>query len=127
LKRRIKVEVEDGEGSKLTLTLEGKLTKDKVIKFMDFLEEITSKEEVALPSTDTSFGKVWRLIEEKFSLGSFETSEILEAYEDTYKETIKLSTLSTYLARLVDKGYLTRRKMGNSWIYKKANIKSISV
>ncbi|MEM4312159.1 MAG: hypothetical protein QXX95_07205 [Nitrososphaerales archaeon] len=122
--KKVRLEFEDSEGGKFKLTFEGKITKDKVLKIMDLIDSINKEEKeiLELPSLDTSFGKVWRLIEERFSLGSFDSSELTEAYEDRYNEPIKLSTLSTYLARLVDKGILSRRRIGNTWIYKKIRI-----
>jgi predicted transcriptional regulator len=48
---------------------------------------------------------------------------VLEAYEDRYNEPIKLSMVSTYLARFTSKGILARNRSGREWRYKRVLLK----
>lgn len=127
VRKRFKIEFEDGSGSKYTIALDGNVTRDKILQLMEFVNIIEEKsdaeERLEIPSKDTSFGKVYSLIEEKFVLGSFTSADIQEAYEDTFNEPIRLSTISTYLARLAEKGMLKREKLGSTWAYRKVRIK----
>lgn len=125
-KKRFKIEFDDGLGSKYTVSLDGNVSKEKILQLMEFINTIeagSEKEVFELPSKDTSFGKLYSLIEERFQLGFFTSSDIQEAYEDTYNEPIKISTISTYLARLAEKGILNRQRSGSTWAYRKVKIK----
>ncbi|HZX14654.1 MAG TPA: BlaI/MecI/CopY family transcriptional regulator [Thermodesulfobacteriota bacterium] len=121
--RKIKIEFRDDEGSKYTISLEGKPSKDKVNKIMSVIEELdTSTSNIGIFNLDTTFNKTLKLIEDKYPLGSFTSNDVLEAFEDEYNNPIKLSTVSTYLTRLLEKGHLKRERIGNTWVYKKLKI-----
>jgi hypothetical protein len=66
--------------------------------------------------------RIWQLVESKFPYGNFTSSDILEIYEDSYNEPIKLSIISTYLSRYSDRGRLTRTRQGKEWIYRRARL-----
>ena len=119
-KKRVKIEFEDDEGAKFTVSVDGSLSRTKLTKIMNLVEMINPSENEQNDgiTSSTSFDRVYELIESKFSLGSFSSTDILEAYGDNYNESSSLSTISTYLNRLRTKGYLTRNKFGNTWIYK---------
>lgn len=92
---------------------------------MDIVELLGSKDDqVESPqlSKDTSFGRLYHLIENKFPLGSFTSTDILEAYEDEYNRPARLSTISTYLSRLERKNLLTRQRTPSGLIYKRVRI-----
>lgn len=122
--RKIKIEFRDDGGSKYTISLEGKLLKEKMDKIMTFLEELehTNSERPIDLTLDTTFNKTLKLIEEKFELGSFTSTDLLEAYEDHYNTPMKLSTVSTYLTRLFERGYVRRERVGSSWAYRKIKV-----
>ncbi|MEM0446915.1 MAG: BlaI/MecI/CopY family transcriptional regulator, partial [Candidatus Nitrosocaldus sp.] len=67
--------------------------------------------------------RIMHLIEEEFPYGDFTSSQVLEAYEDRYNEPIKLSMVSTYLARFASKGVLARSKNGREWRYRRVMLK----
>ncbi|MCP8317061.1 MAG: BlaI/MecI/CopY family transcriptional regulator [archaeon] len=124
-KRRIKIEFDDEEGGKYRISMEGSLSRDKVLKVVDMVEMIGGKSEVNQQtafSRDTTFGHLYTLIEKKFTFGSFTSTDILEAYEDEYNSPIRLSTISTYLQRLTEKGLLTRNKTNSGWAYRRAQL-----
>jgi hypothetical protein len=126
--RKIKIEFNDGDGGKYTISLDGSMSREKVLKMMDIVELLGNKEEqetTQIISGDTSFGKLYQLIEKKFPLGSFTSADVLEAYEDEYNKPARLSTISTYLSRLEQKRLLTRQRTASGWIYRRERIGSV--
>ena len=119
-KKRVKIEFEDDEGAKFIVSVDGSLSRNKLNKIMDIVELMDPSESQRTDSmtSSTSFDRVFELIESKFPLGSFSSSDILGAYEDNYNESSSLSTISTYLSRLRTKGFLTRYRFGATWMYK---------
>jgi hypothetical protein len=126
-KKRFKIELEDAEGSKYNLSLEGNISKEKMMKMVEFMDLINiesngNNENETYRSnrvTPASVGdKIWSLVESKFPYGGFTTTDILELYEDQYNEPIKLSIISTYLSRYAERGRLIRTRQGKEWIYK---------
>jgi hypothetical protein len=126
-KKRFKIELEDAEGSKYNLSLEGNISKDKIMKIVEFMDLLNiesngnSDNEIYNnnKSTPASVGdRIWSLIEGKFPYGGFTSTDILELYEDQYNEPIKLSIISTYLSRYSERGRLARTRQGKEWIYK---------
>jgi hypothetical protein len=129
LRKRIKIELEDEEGTKYTLALEGVVSRDKLMKAVDMLEVMDVPLEHAPRSPDqgTFFGKVQTLLETTFAAGDFSSSDVAREFEDKYGQPVKLSTISTYLARLTDKQYIKRERFGNSWVYRRVYLKPTQV
>jgi hypothetical protein len=126
-RKKIKISLEDEDGGKYDLALEGNISKNKIIKFIEVLDLLDVKGKDNLDEIKksnekenlTSIGsKIWNLIEQKFPHNTFTTSDILELYEDEYQEPIVLSVISTYLSRYSERNKLTRNKRGREWIYK---------
>lgn len=121
-RRRVKIEFEDADGSKYALSLQGGVSREKVLKILDLVELISSgvndKEEQTRTS-NTSVSRLHQLIDNKFPLGAFTSGDLLEAYEDQYNRSVKLSTVSTYLSRMSDHGTLRRHRVGSSWSYRR--------
>ena len=129
-KKKIKIELEDEEGDKYNLSLEGNMSKEKVMKVMELMEAIntgksessgynsyhTSNQMHENPSSLSS--KIWLIVESKFPFTSFTSTDMLEMYTDEYNEPIKLDVVATYLSRYHKKGKLLRSKGGKEWIYK---------
>ena len=129
LRKRIKIELEDEEGTKYTLALEGTVSRDKLMKAMDMLEvmDVPLERSRKPPDEGTFFGKVMTLLETTFAAGDFSSSDVAREFEDKYNQPVKLSTISTYLARLVDKEYIRRERFGNSWVYRRVYLKPSQV
>ena len=129
MRKRIKIELEDEEGTKYTLALEGVVSRDKLMKAVDMLEVMDVPLEHAPRSPDqgTFFGKVQTLLETTFAAGDFSSSDVAREFEDKYGQPVKLSTISTYLARLTDKQYIKRERFGNSWVYRRVYLKPTQV
>jgi hypothetical protein len=138
-KKRIKIELEDAEGGKYNLSLEGNLSKDKIQKVLQLVESLNiskddlnnnisipmeqnnslQKFDLGLNPSNNSIGsKIWSLIENNFAYSSFTSSNVAESYEESYGEQLQLSLISTYLSRYFEKQKLVRSKRGKEWIYK---------
>jgi hypothetical protein len=126
-RKKIKISLEDDDGGKYDLALEGNISKTKIIKFIEVLDllEIKGKDNLGEINRSnekenlSSIGsKIWNIIEQKFPHSTFTTSDILEIYEDEYQESIVLSVISTYLSRYSDRKKLSRNRKGREWVYK---------
>ena len=137
-KKKIKIEFEDAEGSKYNLSLDGDISKNKILKVYELMESLNTSEgetyekdnvghrrglgerNMHTGSTLTSVGsKVWYIIEHKFPNSTFTSTDIQEMYEEEYKESMRLDAIATYLSRYVNKGKLVRnKKSGKEWVYK---------
>jgi hypothetical protein len=120
LTRKVRIEFEDDEGTKYSLAVHGHLSRQKVMKAIDLFNIINNGEDTIgtlAPDTNTLYGKLFGLIEQSFSAGDFSSTDISREYEEKFGEPVHLSTVATYLARLVDRGYLIRQRFSNSWVY----------
>ena len=123
-KKKIKIELEDAEGGRYNLSLEGNLSKDKIQKVLQLVESLnTSRDEIGSDQvnpinqssnlhnndiksdklTHSIESKIWRLIENNFAYSSFTSSNIAESYEELYEDQLQLSLISTYLSRYFEK------------------------
>jgi len=116
-RKKIRINLEDSEGAKYNLSLEGNVTRDKMLKIFELMDLINIEESEESPQLDSIGSKIWHVIDKHFPLGKFTSSEILEKYEDEYGEPIKLSIISTYLARFATKGKIIRERQGREWAY----------
>lgn len=123
-KKKIKIELEDDEGSKYNLSLEGNFSKEKilqVIELMDLVRSDSSRANNPLQEKSNNTlsvdSKIWNIIEESFYFNTFTSSDIVNIYKKKYNETIKLSIISTYLARYCTKGKLNRTKRLREYVY----------
>ena len=126
--KKIKIQVEDDEGTRYTLALEGRVSRDKILKAVDMLDvmNVPLDQGPERPISDgTFYGKVMSLIEAGFSTAEFSSSDVAREFDERYGQPAHLSTVSTYLARLVEKGYLRRERFGNSWVYRRVYVKSV--
>ncbi len=129
MRKRIKIELEDEEGTKYTLALEGAVSRDKLMKAMDLLEvmDVPLDHSPRTPDQGTFFGKVQTLLETTFAAGDFSSSDVAREFEDKYGQPVKLSTISTYLARLAERQHIKRERFGNSWVYRRVYLKPAQV
>jgi len=125
LRKRIRIEVEDEEGTRYTLALEGRVSRDKLMKAVDMLEmmDIPIDHTYKQPDEGTFFGKVMLLLQTDFAAGDFSSSDVARTFEEKYNQPVKLSTISTYLTRLAEKEQIKREKFGNSWVYRRIYLK----
>jgi hypothetical protein len=127
--RKMRVELFDSEGNRYTIAFEGQITRDKALRLLDLVELLggmpgegaTSGAGGALASSNLSrFEKVRLVIKKSFPLIWFSSKDVQSVYEQELKEPIGLSTVSTYLARMVNRGLLLRTGGSNNLKYKVA-------
>ena len=124
-KKKIKIELEDDEGGKYNLSLEGNFSKEKILQVIELMELVRSDSTGAIINnsrqennrTLSVDSKIWNIIEQSFYHNTFTSSDIVNIYNKKYNETIKLSIISTYLARYVTKGKLNRTKRLREYVY----------
>jgi len=116
-KKQVRIDVEDNDGVKTKISIEGNVTRDKVLKIFELMEMVNIEEHDNAPKIDTVGGKIWYLVGKYYPTGRFTSSEILERYEDEYNEPIKLSVISTYLSRFNTKNKVQRARRGREWAY----------
>ena len=114
--KRIRIDVRDKDGAKYDFKIEGNITKEKALKIFELMDLINIEEEQT-PNLDSIGGKIWNIVENSFPIGKFTSSEVLEKYEDEYNEPIKLSVVSTYLARFASRNRIERKRTGREWSY----------
>ena len=115
--KRIRIDLEDKDGAKYKFNLEGNINRDKVLKIFDLLDLMNIEETADNPGVESVGGKIWHIVDRYYPTGKFTSSDILEKYEDEFNEPIKLSVISTYLARFTSKNKVERAKKGREWAY----------
>ena len=117
-KKRIRIDMEDADGARYDIKLEGNVTRDKVLKIFEMMDlmNIEEEEEKSL-KMDSIGSKIWYIVDKFFPMGKFTSTNILEKYEDELNEPIKLSIISTYLSRFSSKGRVNRTRTGREWSY----------
>ena len=125
----MRVELFDGEGNRYTVAFEGQITRDKALRLLDLVELLGGMPNETGSSSPTPvmpggvfsrFEKVRSVIQKGFPLVWFSSRDLQSIYEQEFKEPVSLSTISTYLARMTNKGWLTRAGENNSLKYKVA-------
>lgn len=124
MRKRVKVEFQDDTGTKYSLAVEGRISREKVLKIIDLMELVEGDHSLQPPLIDKSsvFGKVMGIIDSSYQGKDFSTADIARDYEEEQLESISLSTVSTYLSRLTERGTLQRQKFGNSWVYRRVHL-----
>ena len=116
-RKRIRIDLEDSDGAKYNFSLEGNVTREKMLKIFELMNLMNIEEPESSTQLDSIGAKIWNVIDKNFPIGKFTSSMILEKYEDQYGEPIKLSVISTYLSRFAVKGKVVREKQGKEWAY----------
>ncbi|MEM2395677.1 MAG: hypothetical protein QXN54_04200 [Nitrososphaerota archaeon] len=122
-RKKVKLELTNDDGDRLILIMEGRINREKLMQLADFLELYggSQNENTNHPLLEGSkVAKLARVITKYFPLGFFSSRDVVEAYIAEYREPLSLSTASTYLARLADRGFLERHGSGNNIRYKLA-------
>lgn len=117
VRKRIRIDIEDAEGTNYNLNLTGNITREKVLKAFEFLDLMNIEDSTNSPQLDSVGAKIWNVVDKFFPVGKFTSSTILEKYEDEYNQPIKLSIISTYLSRFAEKGRVERARTGREWTY----------
>jgi hypothetical protein len=121
-KKRIRIDMEDSDGARYDIKLEGNVTKDKILKIFEMMDLMNIEEEQEPTNMDSVGSKIWNIVDKFFPMGKFTSTNILEKYEDEYNEPVKLSIISTYLSRFATKGRVNRTRTGREWTYQTMKI-----
>jgi hypothetical protein len=110
-------------GDRYTITFEGHVTREKALRILDLVELLggmpgvnaqAERSASELPKID----KVRLVAEKSFPMGWFSSKELQLAYEKQFNEPIRLSTASTYLSRLADRGFFMKKNASNQLRYR---------
>ncbi|MCL1971095.1 MAG: hypothetical protein FWF66_06545 [Candidatus Bathyarchaeota archaeon] len=124
---KIRVDLSKNDGRRFAITFEGQFTRDEVLHILNsngLLDDLPNGEQTTnntvapFSKNHSRFEKVQMTIQKNFQLIWFTSKDIQTNYEQTLQESISLSTVSTYLARMTKKGLLMRTGTGNSVKYK---------
>jgi hypothetical protein len=121
--RKMRVEVSDNSGNRYTITFEGQLTREKALHLLDLVEllggvfQADSEPDLHSPEI-TKFDKLRLAIEKYLPIVWFSSKDAQSVYEDELKEPISLSTVSTYLSRMVDRGTLAKGGKSSRRLFK---------
>ena len=114
--------MEDSDGARYDIKLEGNVTRDKILKIFEMMDLMNIEEEQEPTNMDSIGSKIWNIVDKFFPVGKFTSTNILEKYEDEYNEPVKLSIISTYLSRFATKGRVNRTRTGREWTYQSIKI-----
>ena len=115
--------MEDADGARYDIKLEGNVTREKVLKIFEMMDLMNIEEEMPETTNMDSIGsKIWYIVDKFFPMGKFTSTNILEKYEDEFNEPVKLSIISTYLSRFSSKGRVDRTRTGREWTYQTIKI-----
>lgn len=111
--RKMRVKMYDEDGDCYTITFEGHVTREKAVHLLNLTELLGGLREKRAEWTQqisnlSKYGKIRLLIKRNFPQDWFSSKDIRNAYEKIFEEPIQLSTVSTYLSRMTNRGFLTR-------------------
>jgi len=121
--KRVKIQFTDDRGTKHTVTVEGQITREKVSQLLDYVELMagtaggSSSDRSLLSVARNKFDRLTAVVLGRLSGRIFSSKDVQREYETVYNDCPALSTVSTYLSRLVDKGLVTRSGSSNDWRY----------
>jgi hypothetical protein len=111
--RRLKVEFYDSDGVRHSIAIDGPVTKEKVGKILNLVELMSGTPQTsatALGLSPRKFDRLASTIMSQLKGRNFTSGEARKTFETTFREKIPLSTVSTYLTRLADRGVLEREQ-----------------
>jgi len=121
--KKMRVEVFDGSGNRFTVTFEGQVSREKALRLLDIVELLGGMPSVnpgeSEPISELSKLEKMRLIVERhFPIIWFSSKDVQAVYEQELKEPLGLSTVSTYLSRMAERGILMKSGFSNSKRYR---------
>ena len=121
--RRFKLEFYDDSGVRHSITVDGQITREKVGKLLDLVEIMAGSPRAtatasALSASPRKFDRLASAIISRLREKNFTASDAKKEFETSFSEKIPLSTVSTYLVRLVERGVLERIENGRMVSYK---------
>ena len=119
----MRVEVFDESGNRYTITFQGRVTRDKALRLLDVVELLGGMPGLNpgvgdSPLVMSKFDEVRLIVARSFPIVWFSSHDVQTAYEQELKKPISLSTVSTYLSRMTERGFLANRRMSNRRSYR---------
>ena len=110
-------------GDHYTITFEGQVTRDKALRLLDLVELLGGTPTVNSGSNRSAsemskIEKVRLVVDKNFPVGWFSSKDLQSAYEKQFNDPIRLSTVSTYLSRLTDRGFFIKKGASNQRRYR---------
>jgi len=121
-KKRIRIDMEDSDGARYNIKIEGNVTREKVLKIFEMMDLMNIEEEQQTTNMESVGSKIWHIVDKFFPMGKFTSTAVLEKYEDEFNEPVKLSVISTYLSRFSSKSKIDRVRTGREWTYQTIRI-----
>lgn len=121
MKKKVKLEFFDRSGVKHSVAIEGDFTVEKVSRLLDYAEVVAgSAPRTSLPAgtQDNKMHRLLDVINTQLTGRSFDSREVWRSYRETWGDDFSLGAVSTYLARLVDRGTLERTGSSAHWLYR---------
>ena len=115
------IEVFDVEGNRYSITFEGNVTRQKALRLFDIIELLGGVQETKTENQAillSKFDKTKLVVKKHFPYSWFSSKDVFHAYEQEFNKPVSKSTISTYLARLVDRGFLARREKTSGICYR---------
>ena len=109
--RKLKLEFYDNDGVKHSVALDGPVTREKIAKLLDIVELMSSTAKatsVAMGLSPHKYDRLASLIVTRLKHEEFTAADARKVFEETYGDRITLSTVATYLTRLVERGVIER-------------------
>ncbi len=120
--KKIRIEVSNN-GDRYIITFKGQVTRDKALRLLDLVELLGGMQTLDMssnrsPSEMSKIEKVRFIAEKSFSISWFSSKDLQLEYEKQFNEPISLSTVSTYLSRLTDRGFFIKGGTSNQRRYR---------
>ena len=120
--KKMRVEIFN-DGDRYTITFEGQVTRDKALRLLDLVELLGGMPTVNadLQKSVCEMPKIQKVrlaAEKSYPVGWFSSKELQSEYEKQFNEPIRLSTISTYLSRLSDRGFFLKQGASNQLRYR---------
>lgn len=120
--KRVRVDFYDETGCRHTVSVQGPLTREKIGRILDYAELMGGLQSQAPLGPSTRYGRtkldrIRDLILNKLRHNIFSSDDVRNLYEEFYAEPIPLTTVATYLSRLVDRGLMHRSGSSGRWRY----------
>ena len=118
----MRVEVYDESGNRYTISLDGRITRKNALRILDIVELLGGMPgvdpEVQHSQELSKIDKIRFIVEKHFPLVWFSAKDVKSVYEKETNEPVGLSTVSTYLSRLSDRGLLMKTRNSNRVFYR---------
>lgn len=122
--KSVRVIVRDVYDRETSLEIKGRIDEESLNYLINNLKLLVSGGAQASDErgeSNTYYSKLRGLVARYLKSGYFTSLQVRELYREMYNEDLKLTTISTYLGRMVSDGLLRRIRYGKKWIYEYVN------